>query len=66
MSEGSPVSPVFKKAEDLAKWMVKNDDSVTAGTSYEAWLQMIKEEGSAPSGIMSSDKGVQPGTALYE
>src|SRR3990167_9639417 len=53
VSEGSPISPVFKKAEDLAKWMVENDDSITRGTTYEAWLKMIKEVGGCPSGIAS-------------
>lgn len=66
VSEGSPISPVFKKAEDLAKWMVANDDTVTAGTSYNAWLKMIKEFGSCPSGVASSDMGVKSGMALYE
>lgn len=65
VSEGSPVSPVFLKPEDLAKWMVENDTSVTKGTSYEAWLRMIKEEGSAPSGIMDSE-GFGSGMKLYE
>ena len=66
VSEGSPISPVFKKAEDLAKWMVEHDDTVTAGTSYNAWLKMIKELGGCPSGIASSTSGVKSGMALYE
>lgn len=49
VSEGGPVSPVFMKPEDLAKWMVENDDSITRDTTYEGWLKFIKEEGSAPS-----------------
>ncbi len=65
VSEGSPISPVFKKAEDLARWMVDNDDSVTVGTSYKAWLSMIKEVGSCPSGVMSSE-GFGSGMKLYE
>ena len=65
VSEGSPVSPVFMKPEDLAKWMVKNDTSITAGTSHKAWLNMIKEEGSAPSGVMDSE-GFKSGMSLYE
>ncbi len=66
VSEGGPVSPVFKKPEDLAKWMIKNDTSITKGTSYEAWLKMIKEEGSSPSMVGSFSEGVKPGTSLYE
>lgn len=55
VSEGGPVSPVFLKPEDLANWMVENDTSITKGTSYEGWLNMIKSEGFAPSGIVSTD-----------
>lgn len=65
VSEGSPISPVFKKPEQLAKWMVENDSSTTSGTSYKAWLKMIKEEGSAPSGVMSSE-GFSSGMSLHE
>lgn len=65
VSEGSPISPVFKKAEDLALWMVENDNSVTKGTSYKAWLKMIKEQGSCMSGIMTNE-GVDSGMKLYE
>ena len=65
VSEGSPISPVFLKPEDLAKWMVDNDTSVTQGTSYKAWLKMIKEEGGAPSMVSMGD-GMKSGTSLYE
>ena len=62
VSEGGPVSPVFLKPEDLAKWMVKNDDSVTKDTTYEGWLKFIKEESSAPSMIMGGS-GLGSGVA---
>lgn len=65
VSEGSPVSPVFRKAEDLAQWMVENDNSIMGSTSYETWLKMIKEEGSCPSGIIREGK-FKPGTSVYE
>ena len=65
VSEGSPVSPVFEKPEELAKWIVENDTSVTKGTSYEAWLKMIKEEGSCVSGVLTN-KGYSSGMSLYE
>lgn len=65
VSEGSPISPVFKKAEDLAKWMTENDHSTSSGTSYKAWLKMIKENGSAPSMFMDNT-GIHSGTELYE
>lgn len=66
VSEGSPISPVFKKAEDLAKWMVENDSSISGGTSYEGWLGMIEQEGSAPSMIGSIGGGMKSGTSIYE
>ena len=56
VSEGGPVSPVFLKPEDLAKWMDENDDSVTRDTTYDGWLKFILEGGSAPSMIMSGGK----------
>lgn len=62
VSEGGPVSPVFLKPEDLAKWMVENDDSVTRDTTYKAWLKFIKEESSAPS-MISNERGLQSGVA---
>lgn len=62
VSEGGPVSPVFLKPEDLAKWMVKNDDSVTKDTTYEGWLKFIKSESSAPS-MMMSNQGLKSGVA---
>ena len=65
VSEGSPVSPVFLRPEDLAHWMTENDDSITSGTSYKAWLKMIKEEGGCPS-MMMNNKGIKSGMSLYE
>lgn len=65
VSEGSPISPVFLKPEELAKWMTENDKSVSKGTSYEAWLKMIMKEGNCPSGIMTNE-GYKDGMSLYE
>ncbi len=62
VSEGGPVSPVFLKPEDLAQWMVCNDNSVTRDTTYEGWLKFIKEESSAPSMAMMGN-GLQSGVA---
>lgn len=62
VSEGGPVSPVFLKPEDLAKWMVENDDSVTRDTTYEGWLKFIEKGGSAPSMIMAGN-GLKSGVA---
>lgn len=42
-SEGTPISPAFAKAEDLARWLADNDassfGSMTA--TYEQWLSTI-------------------------
>jgi len=64
VSEGGPVSPVFLKPKDLAKWMEENDDSVTRDTTYEGWLSFIKEGGSAPSMIMNG-QGIKSGVAMF-
>jgi len=62
VSEGGPMSPVFLKPEDLANWMIENDDSVTRDTTYKGWLKFIKEESSAPSMVMRTD-GLKSGVA---
>lgn len=55
VSEGSPISPVFAHPEDLARWMVRNDTSVTQGTGYEGWMRFILGDGWAPSFV--ADRG---------
>ena len=41
-SEGTPISPAFATAEELALWLVDNRASAFAGevASYEAWLRV--------------------------
>lgn len=57
VSEGSPLSPVFKTPEELAKWLADNKISsfgrMTA--TYEQWLKMIKV-GYAPSAVSKDGK----------
>jgi hypothetical protein len=60
VSEGSPVSPVFADPEELARWMVCNDNSVTSNTTVEQWVEFIRGPGWAPSGVLTS-KGYQSG-----
>lgn len=62
VSEGSPVSPVFETPEELARWMVNNDRSVTKDTNYEGWLRFINGPGWAPSMIGTSE-GLKSGVA---
>lgn len=52
VSEGSPVSPVFATPEELARWMVANDDSVTKDTTYDQWVAWIRGPGCAPSMVV--------------
>ena len=49
VSEGSPVSPVFARPEDLARWMVERDTSVTRDTGYGGWMRFILGDGWAPT-----------------
>jgi hypothetical protein len=54
VSEGTPISPAFKTAEELARWL--SDNKANAGFSqkatYEQWLRMI-QVGSAPTMVSS-------------
>lgn len=63
VSEGSPVSPAFATAEELAEWMVANDDSITRDTTREQWLAFINGPGWAPSLIGEAGKGLRSGVA---
>lgn len=49
VSEGSPISPVFATAEELASWLAGHNRDVDKGTSYESWLKFIKGPGWACS-----------------
>lgn len=50
VSEGSPISPVFPTAEDLALWLADTGASASGSmtASYEAWLRVC-QGGYAPS-----------------
>ena len=54
VSEGSPVSPVFEKPEDLANWMIKNDTSITKSSTFEDWMRFITKTQYAPSLIVEN------------
>lgn len=57
-SEGTPISPVMKTPEKLARWLAETGASAFAHqtASYEAWLATIKA-GSAPSAMYSPQIG---------
>lgn len=66
-SEGSPISPVFKTPEELAKWLYENKASAFAHMtcSYEKWLAFIKGPGWAPSAILDKD-GLRSGVCAAD
>jgi len=51
-SEGTPISPVMDRPENLASWLVENKATAFAGqtASYEAWL-MVCQGRTALSGV---------------
>lgn len=55
VSEGSPISPVFEKPEDLANWMVENDTSISNDATYEQWMKLITVKHYAPSMIITAN-----------
>ena len=62
VSEGSPMSPVFKTPEELATWLADNKASAFGSqtATYEEWLGMIKV-GSSPCGVGIVGKGIISG-----
>lgn len=54
-SEGTPISPAFETAEELARWLVDNKASAFGSElgSYEGWMRTI-ELGWAPSMVFTS------------
>ena len=55
VTAGSPITPVFATPEDLADWLVENDNSVTKGTTREGWIKFIKDHGWAISTIFENN-----------
>lgn len=63
VSEGSPISPVFAKPEELADWLASPayERSVDQGTTREQWLRFINGPGWAPSMMSSPATGLVTG-----
>lgn len=57
-SEGTPISPVMETPEELAQWLVDNEDSAFGEetASYEAWLATI-QRGWSSGAIIDSKLG---------
>lgn len=53
----SPISPVFRTPEELARWLADTGASAfgTLTSTYDQWLKMIKS-GQAPSAVFCGDK----------
>lgn len=57
-SEGSPSSPVFQSAEELARWCV--DGATIFGSNkapYETWLKMFQEDSIEDGSLLVATKG---------
>jgi hypothetical protein len=56
-SEGTPISPAFATADELAHWLADNEASAFGGmtATYDQWLRMI-ERGSAHSATLISGR----------
>ena len=57
VSEGSPISPVFSTARDLAWHMATTKWGNDPGTSFETWMKFIEGPGWAPSAISTPQTG---------
>jgi hypothetical protein len=70
VSEGSPISPVFETARDLAAHMAMTKWGADKGTPFETWMKFIEGPGWAPSGISTPETGFVDGVtgavALYQ
>ncbi|KAA2237719.1 hypothetical protein [Salinarimonas soli] len=63
-TEGTPISPAFATAEELARWLADNDASAFGGftATYEEWLHVARQ-GSAPSMVVTPS-GITSGVAF--
>lgn len=63
-SEGTPISPAFATAEELARWLADNNASAFGGmtATYEQWLATCKA-GWAPS-MVATSSGLMSGVAF--
>lgn len=63
VSEGSPITPVFATAEELARWMTTHrwgTQTDLMASSFDVAMRFI-DAGWAPSGTMSAEHGVESG-----
>ena len=62
-SEGTPISPIFENAEDLAHWLADNKASAFGGmtATYEEWLSTINRGYAV--GMVMDKNGLRSGVA---
>jgi hypothetical protein len=60
VSEGSPISPVFKTPEELAEHMSHTRWGADQGSTKEQWLEFILGPGWAPSGVIKNGVSLNP------
>lgn len=67
-SEGTPISPVMKTPEELARWLADNGASAFGSmtATYDQWLATILREHSVGSMYCSPTTGLISGVALSE
>lgn len=66
VTEGSPISPVFERPEDLARWLVHNPAGIDEGTTFEQWMAFICGDGWAPSLVMGDGQVMSGVVAQHE
>ena len=66
-SEGTPISPAFETAEELARWLADTGANAFGGmtASYGQWLAMIND-GWAPSAAFTESTGLISGVEAAE
>ena len=59
VTEGTPISPVMKSPETLARWLADNKASAGpyATATYDQWLAMIEAGSSVCSFVMNRGTG---------
>lgn len=60
-SEGSPISPVFATALELAQYLAAHNRGIDKGTTAETWLKFIEGDGWAPTMISTPEAGLVTG-----
>jgi hypothetical protein len=55
ISDGSPVSPVFERADELAQWLVEHPPGTSAKHTFYQWMLFLQGDGWAPTMLIGAD-----------